>query len=439
MIGRLATPAFYRAMSQLAGPALTLYLARRKGQGKEDANRFGERLGQASHARPAGRLIWLHGASVGEALSLLPLVAGLKAREPLCNLLITTGTVSSARLLASRLAAGALHQYVPIDRLGPVRRFLDHWRPDLALWVESELWPNLVCETAKRGIPMALLNGRLSARSERRWLGLPRLIRPLLESFALVLAQSEADVARFQKLGAREVRLARNLKYDAPPLGHDPAALDHLRAQIGARPLWLAASTHEGEEIIAARLSEALRARLPDLLTVIVPRHPARGPALAHSLAAAGARLARRSQGEPITSATTLYLADTMGELGLFYRLAPIVLIGGTMVPHGGHNPLEPARLDCALLAGPHMENFADIARHLESAGALERCVDEAVLRKALGALLADSALRERRAQAALRAAGAFQGGVAVALDAVLPLLARSTPNAVARAAHARA
>ncbi len=290
------TAALYRAGTELLGPAIELWLKRRLARGKEDPARLSERLGRPGRDRPPGRLVWLHGASVGEAISVLPLIDRLLAARDDVSVLLTTGTVTSARLMAERLPARAFHQFAPVDRPSAVERFLDHWRPDLALWVESELWPNLVAETAKRGAAMALVNARLSERSYRRWRRLGWLIRPMLSAFALTLAQSEADAQRLRALGARDVRCLGNLKSAAPPLVVDKAALAELSAALGGRPRWLAASTHPGEEAIAADVHRRLAPRLPGLLTVIAPRHPERGPELAEAL---GATVARRSAGEP--------------------------------------------------------------------------------------------------------------------------------------------
>jgi 3-deoxy-D-manno-octulosonic-acid transferase len=407
--------ALYRGATRLAGPLVDRYLAARLAQGKEDAARLAERRGVASRPRPAGFLTWLHGASVGEAISALPLVERLTAHG---SVLLTTGTVTSARLIAERLPAGALHQYVPADRPDWVASFLDHWRPDLALWLESELWPNLVMATHARGTPMVLVNARMSARSAARWRWLPWTIRPLLGAFDLCLAQGEESAARFRALGARAVRAPGNLKFAAPPLPVDDAALAMLKAAIGDRPCWLAASTHPGEEAIAGAVHQTLATRHPGLLTIIAPRHPARGPEIA---AALPGRVRCRSAGEAPDG--DIYVADTLGELGLFYRLAPVVLIGGSLVPHGGQNLLEPARLGAAVLHGPHMANFPEALALLGDA--LTPVTDAATLTTAVDALLADPARRARLGAVACERATQGAG----ALDAVLAALAPYLPR----------
>src|SRR5690349_21323236 len=352
----------YRGLTEIGGPAIRLYLARRRAAGKEDPVRRLERLGVASCPRPPGRLAWFHAASVGESVSVLVLIHRLTERYPDLSVLITTGTVTSAELMAKRLPARALHHYVPVDRMPYVRRFLDHWKPDLALWIESEIWPNLLSEIGRRRIPAALVNARMSAGSFRNWGRVPGFIGPLLSVFRLCLAQTEAEADRLRHLGARDVRCVGNLKFSAEPLPADPAVLEVLRHAFKDRPVWLLASSHPGEEEVAADVHAALRDRLPGLLTVIAPRHPQRGGEIGALLAGRGLAAVRRSDGALPGAEHEVYVADTVGELGLFFRLAPVVCIGGSLVPHGGHNPVEPAQLGCAVLYGPHMTNFSEVS-----------------------------------------------------------------------------
>lgn len=393
--------ALYRLATLAATPAIALYLRRRAARGKEDVERLGERRGRASRARPPGTLVWLHAASVGEANSVLSLITRIQAARPALRVLMTTGTVSSARLLAERLPASILHQYVPVDQPHWVRSFLDYWRPALALWVESELWPNLLNEAQSRRIPAILLNGRMSHRSFARWQRVPGLVGQLLGGFALCFAQSRAEGERFRTLGARRVLTAGNLKHSADPLPVDDDALAAMRAALRGRPLWLAASTHEGEDAAIAQAHRQVAAAVPGLLTIIAPRHSTRGSAIADALRAADLMVARRSAGDPVTAATEIYVADTMGELGLFYRVARVVFIGGSLIPHGGQNLLEPARLDCAILHGPHMANFQEIVDEMRAAGATREVADAALLGQAVITLLREPGARERQARAA--------------------------------------
>ncbi len=411
--------ALYRLLTTLAGPGVDRLLARRLKRGKEHPQRIAERRGCPGLPRPDGPLVWIHGASVGEALSVLPLIERLLAERPTLHVLLTTGTVTSAALMADRLPPRALHQFVPVDRLPWVRKFLDHWRPDLALWMESEFWPNLVLETQKRGVPMVLINGRISERSFKAWQRLPSLIATVLRGFTLALGQTEGDRARLQALGAPDTAFVGNIKFSAPPLPADPEALEPLRAAVGSRPVWLAASTHAGEETIAWQVHRRAAVVHPRLLTIVVPRHAERGPAVAVELEAAGATVVRRSSGALPDAATDVYVADTMGEMGLFFRLAPVVFVGKSLCGGGGQNPLEPGRLGCAVVFGPRMANFADIARRMVEAGAARQVGDAGELSETVSALLADPAARQEMGAAA----ETFGGGEATALDRVLDRL----------------
>jgi len=426
----------YRGLTEAAAPLIALLLRRRLARGREDAARFRERLGIAGRARPSGPLVWVHAASVGESLSVLGLVERIRVDWPRTAVLVTTGTVTSAHLMGERLPAGAFHQYLPVDRVRYARRFLDHWRPDLALWVESDLWPNIVGAAQARNIPMVLVNARMSPSSAARWRLLPGLIGRLLGGFRLCLAQNDGQAETFAALGAETVRSRGNLKYAAEPLGAETADIAALRAGLGDRPRWLAASTHPGEEELIAAAHRTLRNRFPDLLTILVPRHPGRGAAIAARLRADGFTVARRAAGETPADGTDIYLADTLGELGLFYRAAGIVFVGGSLVPHGGQNPLEPARLDCAVLHGPHMQNFREIADEFAEAGASAAVAAE-TLADAVTDLLLDPGRRDAMAAAGHRIAT----GKAGILDAVLadlrpflePLGRDAAPPPVAR------
>jgi 3-deoxy-D-manno-octulosonic-acid transferase len=423
-------PALYRTLTAAAAPLVALYLNVRCRRGKEDRERLGERFGIASTARPPGPLVWVHAASVGEASSVLALIERILAERPAIELLITTGTVAAARLVEGRLPPRARHQFVPVDLPRAVERFLDHWRPDLAIWVESELWPNLVLATHRRGTPMLLANARLSIRSLARWRALPGLVRPVLRAFALCLAQDEVQVERFRRLGARPVASVGDLKTAAAPLAADPAALAALRRQVGARPLWLAASTHPGEEEIAAAAHAQIARHHPGLLTIIAPRHPVRGPAIAGMLRTRGLCVARRGAGEAIAADTDIYIADTLGELGLFFRLAGIAFVGGSLVRKGGHNPFEAARLDCAILHGPDMTNCAAMAGALDDSGAALTVGDAESLAGAVARLLGDPAERARRAQAGAQVAAASSGALDAVLDRFAPWLDALAPVA---------
>jgi 3-deoxy-D-manno-octulosonic-acid transferase len=422
----------YRAATSLGGPLLGLELRRRLRRGKEDPARLPERFGVPGLPRPEGTLVWVHAASVGESLSVLPLIDALLERWRGLEILLTSGTVSSARILAARLPQRVLHQFVPLDRAAAWRRFLGHWRPSLALLVESELWPNLILEARGRGVPLALVNARLSARSFRRWRRAPASARKLLASFDLCLAQSEGDGERLAALGAREVRAVGNLKRAAPPLPADPQALAALAAAVGERPVWLAASVHPGEDEAVLAAHRRIAADVPGLLTIVAPRHPERGDALATRIEAQRLLLARRSRGELPSAVTAVYLADTLGELGLLYRQARLAFIGGSLIPHGGQNPLEAARLGCPPLLGPHMDNFREIADALLAADAALAVPDGEALARTVGDLLEDEAARDALAARAQTAAASEARVLDATIDALHPLLARAIGDAPA-------
>jgi 3-deoxy-D-manno-octulosonic-acid transferase len=389
----------YQLGSALGTPIASQLLMRRQKRGKEHPERLRERLGQSSIARPKGPLVWVHGASVGEMLAAVPLIERLRAQD--FAVLVTSGTVTSAALAEQRLPAGVVHQFIPLDAPRFVRRFFDHWRPGLALFVESDLWPNLICSCARRKIPMIIINGRLSERSFNRWRRIPSVIAALLSGFDLCLAQSASDAERYAKLGAPRVSATGNLKLDIPPLAADEAALRRLGEIIGRRPVVVAASTHAGEETAIIGAHRRLRTKFPTLLTIIVPRHPGRGETIAEPAKAAGLAVALRSRRAQPMPDIGIYIADTLGELGLMYRLGSIVFMGGSLASHGGQNPIEAVRLGAAIVHGPHVWNFADIYAALDAARGAQPVSDEETLAAQIGAWLTDPAARQATANAA--------------------------------------
>jgi len=397
----------WRLATRLLTPVAPLLLRQRATRGKEDWTRLNERLGIAGLARPSGRLIWLHGASVGESLSALPLIEKLKQHA---TVLVTSGTVTSAAMMSQRLPAGALHQYVPLDTPGAVARFLDHWKPDAGLFIESDLWPNLILAARARGVKLALVNARISAASAERWMWARRSVRILLSAFDMVLAQDEEIARRFRGLGARNVEVVGSLKADAPPLTVDEDALAAMRQAIDGRPVLLAAQTHPGEDETILPAHDQLRAQFPDLLTILIPRHTARGADLEMLCGARAHR--RRSAGGRISSQTAIYIADTMGEMGLFYRLAHFCFLGGSLVPLGGHNPLEPAVLKCAVLAGPHTASAPTAYEAIFTAQGFGRVTSSADIAREAARLLADPAAAAAAGIAADQGAATLAGAV---------------------------
>jgi 3-deoxy-D-manno-octulosonic-acid transferase len=431
--------AAYRALTWAAGPLIHRYMQRRLNAGREDPQRFRERFGDASATRPNGPLVWLHASSVGESLSMLSLIERLRRERPEVVILMTSGTVSSARILENRLPPGVIHQFVPVDRMSWVRRFLDHWQPDLVLWVESEFWPGVLSEVKRRAIPAMLMNARISARSWRGWRRAPWMIRRILQTFDLCMAQTELDAERLRDLGAVNIACPGNLKFAAEPLPADPDTLAALEAATAARPRWLAFSTHPGEEETIAAAHRILVRNLPDILTIIVPRHPARGPEIEKILAASGTPVSVRSRSQLLDKDIGFLLADTMGELGLFFRLTDIAFVGGSLVPHGGQNPIEPARLGCAIVHGPHMENFLAIEGELNTAGASSVATTAEEIAREVGTLLSNAGMRQRRVAAARSVAdGKFSimDAVFTHLDPVLNRISPAQPIPVSRDAR---
>jgi 3-deoxy-D-manno-octulosonic-acid transferase len=411
----------YRGFAAMATPMARLVLASRLRRGKEHPQRLAERRGESAIPRPPGPLIWAHGASVGEMLAVIPLVEGLRARN--FNVLVTSGTVTSARLAEERLPPGVVHQFIPLDAPRFTERFIAHWRPNLALLAESDLWPNLIMSCNAAGIPMILVNGRLSERSFTRWRYLPKTIGRLLGSFDLCLMQSDADAERYSDLGAPRVNMTGNLKLDVPAPPVDANKLATMRALLRQRPLIAAASTHPGEEAVIIDAHRRLRQSFPGLLTIIAPRHPERGPGVVEIATAAGLNAISRSRGLLPDRGTDVYVADTMGELGLIYRLAPIVFMGGSLVRHGGQNPIEAAKLGAAILHGPHVWNFADIYSMLDEANGAEEVLDVNKLVVRIGAWLTDAAARKQVADAGLATVDHLSGALKRTLAAIEPYL----------------
>ena len=400
--------AAYRAATGLAEPVAPLLLRRRASRGKEDPARLDERLGHASADRPAGPLVWVHGASVGETLSALPLVERIGRERPGVTVLVTSGTRASADLLRPRLPPFAVHQYVPIDAPGAAARFLDHWRPDLLVLLESELWPNLLLQAKARGCRLALVSARITDHSAEGWSRLKGAARRLLSGFDLILTQDDLSAQRLETLGAT-VQGRANLKLVGSPLEHDRGEFERLSSAMGDRAVVVSASTHTGEEALA---DEAV-ARLPDRpLHIIAPRHPARADAIEAERMLAGRSVARRSRGEALAPDVDVYLADTLGELGLFFRLADVVVLGGGWTEGvGGHNPLEPARLGKATVSGPSVGNWRCVFAGMVEADAV-RLAEPSQLAEVVGDLLAHpdeaSALGERGRAFARREDGAL-------------------------------
>ncbi|MGJ8623666.1 MAG: 3-deoxy-D-manno-octulosonic acid transferase [Yoonia sp.] len=386
--------------------------------GKEDPARVDERWGRTGAARPAGRVVWFHAASVGETQSVLPLIDALVAARPDLHVLLTSTTRSSAQMLVGALPPRTIHQMAPYDTVAATRAFLDHWRPDVAVWVESELWPRMLAEAGRRNIPRLLMNARVSERTALRWQKFSKTAYSVLSQFDLIHVQEAVTQEALTSIGVTgaHVTMTGSLKQDRPPLAADPEELSRLGAQIGSRPVWCASSTHAGEEEMVL----AAHTQIGGLL-ILVPRHVERASEIAQLCQQHGLSVAQRSTGAPVTDGTAVYLADTMGELGLWYRLAPVSFIGGSLAAVGGHNPYEAAQLDTAILHGPHIGNFATIYARLDAQRAALAVdgVDDLV--KAVKGLT--PAKRQQMQQSATAVLGETSGAMDHARDAVLGCL----------------
>ncbi len=422
----------YFAFAAVSAPVWWLAQRILQRRGREDRARGAEKWGHASVARPGGRVVWFHAASVGEALALVTLLGRLTQAQGDLSVVLTTQTLASAQALALRgLPDRVIHQFAPADHPGAIDRFLRHWQPQALIVAESELWPVMLHRAGRAGLPRLLINTQMSAaRAERRRRRLP-VTRWLLGCFDRILVQDEASRQRLQDLGvaASRMQVAGVLKAASDPLPDHPAERAALWAMIGARPCWLAASTKAAEEPQVIAAQALALAELPDLLLLIAPRQTTeadRTEAAARTLFARGA-IARRSRGEAITAATRVYIADTFGEMGLWYRLAPVTFIGNTLpvADHStrGHNPFEPMRLNSMTLIGPCHSDVAVIVDDLASRGALALVEDAADLARAV-VLAQEPARRAPWLTAAAEAIAAHQAPLTITLAAVEAVLA---------------
>ncbi len=420
--------AAYLALARASGPLWRLVLARRTRAGKEDPARVGEKLGRPALARPPGRLVWFHAVSVGESLALLTLLRRLGREMPDAHFLLTTITRSSAEALArAGLPPRVIHQFAPADAPGPVGAFLGHWRPDAAVVAERDLWPLTLTETHRRGIPMLLVNARVTARGFRRRKRLPALYRGLYGLFERILMQNEDSRARFVAMGAPPDRLEVMgvLKTASDPLPDRPEERAALAARLGDRPRWLAGSTARREEAQLFEAHARARDRCPGLLFIIAPRQPGLADATEAEARARFAHVARRSRGETIGPETQVYIADTIGEMGLWFRLCPVTFMGNSLPVEGatptGKNPWEAVALGSLVLHGPHTGNFAESYDALRAVGGAVEVADAAALAAAVVAAQ-DADFRAPRTAAAAALAAEAQAALDRAAAAVRAL-----------------
>lgn len=388
----------YNALITILYPlVIKRYINKRKENGKEDVKRFNERIGRPHLKRPEGKLVWLHGASVGESVSMLPLIQRILETYPDAHVIVTTGTVTSADVMNKRLPERAFHQFIPIDNPIFTTRFVKYWHPDVALWFESEFWPAMLSSIRRKNIPLILINGRISNKTFKRWQQFDFISKELLSCFTLCLGQSEEDAYRLRVLGARESLCLGNLKYAGLPLPIDQKAKTEMQQQISGRPVWLASSTHDDEEVRIAKVHKRLAEKIPGLLTIISPRHPQRGEEINRKISDLGLTTALRSNEQRISETTDIYIADTIGEMGLWYDLANIVFIGGSLIPHGGQNFIEPSRVRDAVIVGPYMHNFTDAINRAKKADAVMQISDTAELEELVLQLMQQKELLEAK------------------------------------------
>ena len=418
-MARLALSAYKWAGFALF-PLLNPYLAIRSAKGKEDKARRSERFGYPGVDRPQGPLVWFHAASVGETTAVIPLIREVRKRG--IQVVLTTGTVTSARVALERVAEGVIHQFVPLDIKPAVSRFLDYWQPDLAIIAESEIWPVTMMELGVRHIPQILVNGRLSDRSFARWRRMPALAEALFKNLALVIAQSDADAAKYSELGALPVTVSGNLKVDNDLPPHDPVALERYKSQIGERKTWAAISTFDGEEAAAGRVHARLK-QANGLLTIIVPRHPERSDDIEKALAEQGLIVARRTRNDPITPETDIFLGDTIGEMGLYLHLTEIAFVGRSLYAEGGQNPMEPAMMGCAVLSGGNVQNFRESYQRLASNGSAKIVRDEDILAKGVHYLLNNDPVRHAMIDAGHNTVHEMRGALTATIRGLEPYI----------------
>ena len=377
-------------------PVIEVILLSRTFLGKEDPRRINERRGITKLKRPHGNLIWLHASSVGESVAALALIEKLLKTHPLNTILITTGTLTSAKLLKDRLPHDVIHQFVPIDRPAWVKRFLNHWRPNLVLIMESEFWPIQIQQINSRKTPIILINARLSKTSYSRWRWAKSMARSIFGSIELIITTNTEQAQRFETLGARKIQVGGNLKRSAKKLPVKVAATKELQEQIGSRKVWLAASTHEGEDLTVIKTQKLLKTKFPNILTIIVPRHPQRRNEIRLLAQENELAVTCRTMNETIQPETDIYIADTLGEMSIFFDLARYVFIAGSLVPVGGHNPIEPAHFDCAIFFGPLMAKNQEIANEMIQTEAAIKIASDESLPLTLEELLTDDNLSQK-------------------------------------------
>lgn len=394
----------YRLLTNILSPIINIHLENRVRIGKENPGRYREKLGLNLLPRPKGKVIWFHASSVGELNSVMPLIHLLHKELPTINFLITTSTLNSEKIFQKAKLPNSIHQFFPVDIPSAITKFLNNFKPNMAVFVDSELWPNMINMVSKK-CPLYLVNFRMSDNSFKRWKYFKPVVSQLLAKFKLIMSSSHDDHAKLEFfLGpkAKNIQYTGNLKWSAPKYVYNETELNKIKKAIGNRPFWLAASTHPGEFEVFLNAHHALEKKYNNLLTIILPRHPERGMEI-HELSTQNKlKSAVRSRSDKLTKAIQVYISDMMGELGLWYALADVVFVGGSLVHHGGQNVLEPARMECAIFVGSHTFNFKEIIDSLLTSNAIEIVHNEKEFIDTLDELLSNKAKRIKLQKAAL-------------------------------------
>lgn len=419
----------YYQITSLSAPFLENHLKTRLKKGKEDPVRFQEKMGIPSKERPSGQLLWIHAASVGEAQSALILIDKCRSLFPDISIMVTTITLSSAQLMEKRLPAQAFHQFCPLDHPIWVEKFLSYWSPDFVLWMESELWPNILNKIKQHNIPAILVNARMSEKSYSTWRFLKFFIQNILDTFDIILCQTQTDYERYFSLGAKHAIVTDNIKYSAKPLDYNKADFDQLSKSVYSRPLWVCASTHDPEEEIACRIHEIIKFKFPDLLTIIIPRHPERREDIVKSCEKYSLKLKLRGSEKNLpTAKDDIYIADTFGELGLFYRICPIAFIGRSLSKDGGggHNPIEPAQLGCIVIHGKNIQNLQEIYDDMDADGSAIRVKNETELTGVVFQYLSDHKMLQTLQDKALKFSKSKASAIDRAMAEIKPRIEKS-------------
>jgi len=401
-------------------------LEKRRDKGKEDPERYVEKKAIITEKRPDAPLIWVHAASIGEVRAALILINKIRYEYPAIFFLVTTGTRTSAQIIAKDLPDNAIHQFHPLDHPVWTRTFIEHWEPDLIFWMESELWPNMLATIKNENIPTFLINARMSPKSYRNWSLLKPLATEMLSTFKKILCQTKIDAQYYKKLGAGDVSVSGNIKYSSAPLNYDTDSLTKLKLSLNDRKYWVFASTHDGEEEMACRVHKILQKTYPDILTIIVPRHPERRNEIEQACKTMGLNTVLRGQNKSLpTDDTNIYIVDTLGELGLFYRLSSIAMIGRSFSNDGGggHNPIEAAQLDCAILTGPNTQYQKQLFAEMLATGAVQKTQTEDDLLSALQTLLSNPTECQKYIKAAQEYAASKDDIIKRVMDNLKPFL----------------